>query len=317
VAAELTMSEEMNPQQAEAQADRSMPSADILPNAGQSPSQSVKQDKGDESGESSASGPMDIQLHAENENIECLPAVDESDPVEVELDAKLEALRTQDIELEAKHWVLVLNYKKTRRERRAMRTERRQLHIKEGEILFEIKLHRARKGRGGQWVAYLRQTKPKPLSRTTADRWIKWYLDSQEQSQSEPPRGHGENAPQNESGAFSGGDAESTPVQSDPQQPIATDAPTVSGSTTFEDLQQVILLYRKSRAAHFKAAAEFLVGKNGSETIHEAIYVTVIEAAARAGFVYPKAVAKEGAITNVSEGTNPGNETPAEGSKAA
>jgi len=324
------MSEEMQLQKAEAQAGRSMPDPNILLGPEQSPSQSVQQDDVDDCGESSASVRLDtcgseeacIPIStlplAENENIECPPAVDEHDPVEVELDAKLEALLTQDEKLEAKHWVLVLNYKKTRRERRAMRAERRQLHIKEGEILFEIKLHRARKGRGGQWVAYLRQTNPKPLSRTTADRWIKWYLDSQkqEQSQPEPPHGQEENAPQNGSGAFSGGDAESQPTPSDPQQPVATDAPSGNGSSIFEDPRQIILLYKTSRAAHFIAAVGFLVAKMGFGTSHEAVFVIITEAAARLGFVYPAAVAEEGETTNASKGANPGAETPAAGSKA-
>jgi hypothetical protein len=243
---------------------------------------------------------MDPQL--ENENVGTPTTVDENDPVEVELDAKLQPLLTQDAELAERHWELALNNRKTRRERRALRAERRQLHIKAGEILFEIKLHRARKGRDGEWAQYLRQTRPKPLSRTTADRWIKWYLDSKKQEQSQSESLHGqtsENAPQNEGGAFSGGDVESQPAPSDSQQPVAPDPPSANGAATFEDLQQVILLYKKSQATHLKAAVGFLVAKIGFETSHEAVFVTITEAAARLGFVYP---AKEGEITNVSEG---------------
>jgi hypothetical protein len=238
---------------------------------------------------------MDAQL--ENETFATPPpaVVDESDPVEADLVARLETLLVKDAGLSAAYGVLLRDHRKTRRERRAMRAELRQLHTEEGGILLEIKLHLARKGRGGEWADFLRGRKPKRLSRTTADRWIKWHLDSkkQEQSHSEPPHGQAsENAPQNASGAFSCGSAQSQPAPSDPQQPVVTGPPSSNGSEAFEDVQQVILALKKTQAARFKAAAEFLVGKNGSETAHEAIYVTVIEAAARLGFVYLAAAAE-------------------------
>jgi len=256
---------------------------------------------------------MDSQL--ENETFATPPpaVVDESDPVEAELVASLDALLAKDAELSATYGALLGNHRKTWRERRAMRAELRQLHAEEGEILLEVKLYRARKGRGGGWAEFLRQRKPKPLSRTTADRWISWFLDSKkEQSQPDPAK-PSENAPQNENGAFSGG-GEPPPAASDAQQPDATDSPSANGSEAFEDVQQVVLVLKKSQAARFKAAAEFLVGKNGSETLHEAIYVTVIEAAARFGFVYTAAIAKEGE-TSVSKAVNLGSKTSAAGSK--
>jgi hypothetical protein len=285
------MSEEMHPQEA-GQTGRSMPGADVLSGAEQPPSQPVQQDDVDDCGESSDSGPMDRRTHADNGNAESPTAVDESDPVGLELDAKLEALLAKDVELSARYEVLLRNDRKTRRERRAMRAELRRLHTEEGRVLLEIKSHLARKGRGGEWAEYLRQTKPKSLSRTTADRWIKWYLDSQEQSQSEPPHAQEENAPQNGSGAFSCSGGPSPSPSSDPQQPVTTDPPSANGFDAFDDVQQVVLALKKSQAARFKAAAEFLVGKNGSETLHEAVYVTVIEAAANLGFVYSVTVAE-------------------------
>ena len=250
---------------------------------------------------------------------ENVATVDDDDATEVELVTRLEELLTKDGELSARYALLLRVHRKTRRERRAMRAELRRLHTKEGGILLEIKLYRARKGRGGEWAEFLRQTRPKPLSRTTADRWIQWYLDSKrEQSQSEPPSAQAlENAPQNESGAFFGGDAESQPASSDPQLSLATDPPSADGSATFEDLQQTSIVLKKSKMAHLKASAEFLVVKKGYETSHEAIYVELTEAAARVGFVYPAAVAGEGETTNVSKGVNPGSETPAAGSKAS
>lgn len=244
--------------------------------------------------------------------------VDESDRCQVELVTALDALLAKDAELSARYRALLVNHRTTRRERRKVRAELRQLHTEEGAILLEVKLHRARKGRGGGWTEFLRQRTPKQLSRTTADRWIKWYLDSkkQEQSQSETLPGQAsENAPRDESGAFSGGDAESQP-SSAAQPPVATDQLAANGSTTFEDLQQVIVLLKKSKAAHFKAAAEYSVTKLGFVTSHEAIYVTFTEAIATRGFVYPT-LADEGDTTNVSKGVNPGTEAPAPGSKAA
>lgn len=324
------MSEDMQPQGPEAQAGRAMPDPDIIAAADQPHLPAVQQDKDHDDEESSAGGtvtcgpeetciPSSELPPAENENVGSL-LVHETDPIEVELVARLDTLLVKDAELSATYGTLLRNHRKTWRERRAMRAELRQLHTEEGAILHEVKLHRARKGRDGGWAEFLRQRKPKRLSRTTADRWIQWHLDSkkQEQSQSEPPAGQEpENAPQNESGAFSGGDADSQPASSDPHPPVATDPPSANGSETFEDVQQVILLLKKSQAAHFKAAAEFLVAKIGFGTSHEAIYVTFTEAAARLGFVYPTSVAEKGETTNVSKGVNPGTETSAAGSKAA
>jgi hypothetical protein len=309
------MSEEMHPQEAEAQAGRSMPGPDILPGAEQSPSQPVQQEDIDDCGQSLASGPIDSRTDADSATAESPAAIDESDPVEGELVVRLEMLLIRDAELSSVYGGLLLSYRKTRRERRAMRAELRQLHTEEGRVLLEIKAHLAKKGRSGQWAEFLRQTKPKPLSRTTADRWIKWNLDSQEQSQSDPLHGNGENAPQNESGAFSGGDAESQPVPSDPQQPIATDTPSANGSTSFEDVQQIVLLYRKSQAAHFIRAVAFLVAKMGFGTSHEAVFVTITEAASKLGFAYTAAIAKEGR-NSVSKAINPGSKIVATGSKA-
>jgi hypothetical protein len=300
------------------EADRLVSGTGIIAAVEQSPLQSVQQDKHQAGEESSASGAMDRRSHAENGNVESPSTVDESDPVEVELDAKLEALLTKDVELSAKYGTSLLNHRRTRRERRAMRAELRRLHTEEGGVLLEVKVHRARKGRGGQWEQYLRQTKPKPLSRTTADRWIGWFLDSQEQSKSAQPPGEApENAPQNESGAFSCGDAQSPPASSDSQQPVATDSTIEDGSEAFEDLQELKIVFKKSKMARFKASTHFLVVKKGFETSHEAIYSTVDEAATRIGFVYPTTVADQGETTDASKGINPGSETPAEGSNAA
>ena len=198
-----------------------------------------------------------------------------------------------------------------------MRAELRRLHTEEGGILLQIKLHLARKGRAGGWAEFLRQRKPKPLSRTTADRWIHWYLDSDKQQQTHAERAPeqlSENAPQDESGAFSCTDAQSLQVPSDPEVPGSSDPPSASGSKAFEDLQQLVVLLRKSQAARFKASAEFLVG-NGSENHHEAIYVAVVEAAATLGFVYPANA--EGEADYGIEETDSRTETPAGGDKAA
>jgi hypothetical protein len=225
---------------------------------------------------------------AENGNVGSL-LVHESDPIEVELVARLEALLTKDVELSATYGVLLRNHRKTGRERRTIRAELRQLHTEEGAILLEVKLHRARKGRGGGWAEFLRQRKPKRLSRTTADRWIQWHLDSKKQEQSRPgplPVQAPENAPQDESGTFSRGNVQAPPVCSDPQLPIAPVPSSANGTGAFEDLQQLVVVLKKSQAARFKASAEFLVGKNGSQNQHEAIYVAVVEAAATLGFVY-------------------------------
>jgi hypothetical protein len=218
----------------------------------------------------------------------CAP-VQPPDPVEVKLVADLEMLLTVDVGLSDRYRVLLRNQRKTRRERKVLRAELRRLHTKEGGVLLQLKVYLAKKGRGGGWAEFLRQRKPKQLARSTADRWIQWHLDSkkQEQSQFETPPGQGsENAPQNESGAFSGGDAESQP-SSAAQPTVATDQLAASSSTTFEDLQQVIVLLKKSKAAHFKAAAEYAVAKLSFVTSHEAIYVTFTEAIATRGFVYP------------------------------
>lgn len=322
------MSEDIQPQEAGIQANSPMPGPGFIADAEQFPSDAF-QDKDHAGGESSAGGARDSRQpgeacipnsnfpHAENGSVES-SVLHDSDPTEVELVAKLDALLVKDVELSARYGVLLRSHRKTARERRTIRAELRQLHTEEGAILLEVKLHRARKGRGGGWAEFLRQRKPKRLSRTTADRWIKWYLDSkkQEQSQSEAPPGQASgNAPQDESGAFSGGDAESQP-SSTAQPPVATDQLAANGFTTFEDLQQVIVLLKKSKAAHFKAAAEYAVTKLGFVTSHEAIYVTFTEAIATRGFVYPTLV-EEGDTTNVSKGVNPGTEAPAPGSKAA
>ena len=217
--------------------------------------------------------------------------LDESDPIELQLVATLDVLLAKDVELSAAYREILTDRRKKWPEVRRMRAELRRLHTEEGALLLEIKLHRARKGRGGGWAEFLRQRQPKPLSRTTADRWIKWYLDSQkdEQSSQPPPPQSSENAPQNKGGAFSG-DALPMPAPGDTEPSVAADPPVADGSNVFEDPQQVILLLKRGEATRFKAAAEFLADKIGSVTHHQAIYVTVVEAAAKLGFVYPAAL---------------------------
>jgi hypothetical protein len=105
---------------------------------------------------------LDIPTHA--------VVVRETDSVEAGLVARLEALLTREVELSSAYRTLLLNYQKMGRDRRQIRAELRRLHTEEGAVLLEIKLHRARKGRGGEWAEFLRERKPKPLSRTTADR---------------------------------------------------------------------------------------------------------------------------------------------------
>src|SRR6266702_7599060 len=126
------MSEGMQRQEAGVQANQPMPGPDIIAGAEQFPSQSVQQDKSDDDGESSASGRMDSREpekacirvpsftppHAEDENVGTSTAVD--DPIEVKLVAKLEALLTKDVELSARYGVLLLNHRKTGRERRVI-----------------------------------------------------------------------------------------------------------------------------------------------------------------------------------------------------
>src|SRR5437879_3057139 len=138
----------MHPQEAEVQAGRSIPSPDVVPATEQSALQP-------------SAGPIDRRTHAGNGNAESSTATDKSDLVGLELEAKLEALLAQDVELSARYWVLMGNYRKTRRERRAMRAALRQLHTEEGKVLLEIKSHLARKGRAGEWAEFLRGRKPK------------------------------------------------------------------------------------------------------------------------------------------------------------
>jgi hypothetical protein len=216
----------------------------------------------------------------------CAP-VQPPDPVEARLVADLETLLTVDVGLSDRYRVLLRNHRKTRRERKILRAELRRLHTQEGGVLLQLKVYLAKKGRGGGWAEFLRQRKPKQLARTTADRWIKWYLDSRQLlSQvaavaAEAP----ENAPRNESGAFSTVDDPQPPATNGAQSSAATDAQPGNGSDLFEDLQQVVLVLKRSQAAHLKAAADFLVGKNGSATRHEAVYLAVAAEAARFRFV--------------------------------
>jgi hypothetical protein len=250
--------------------------SDIIAAAEQPRSPAVQQDKDHDGEESPAGGGIDTcglgearipssKLPVENENGGS-PLVNESDAIEVELVAKLEALLTKDVEVSAKYVVLLRNHKETARQRRMLRADLRELHIKEGEILLQVKLHLARKGRAGGWAEFLRQRKPKSLSRTTADRWIKWYLDSTKQEKSSPASSGeaSENAPQNESGAFSGDSAQSpsdshdteahASQPSDQQPPDATDSPSGRGPEGFEDIQQVILVLRKRQVPNFWSA---------------------------------------------------------------
>jgi hypothetical protein len=227
------------------------------------------------------------------ENLGTSTLLDDGDPIELELVARLEGLLAKDVELSAAYEVLLRSCRPTGRERRRMRSELRLLHTEEGAILYEVKLHRTQRGRGGKWAQFLRERKPKAMSRSTADRWIRWYLNSKQQEQSPEPRLEPApgNAPQDESGAFSAG-VESQPDSSDLQQLVATDPP-ANDSEAFEDPKQIYLLLKKSQAARLKAAAGFLAAKLGSSTWHEAIYLTVSEAAARMGFVYAATATEE------------------------
>ena len=304
----------MQAPETEAQVNRLMPGTELITSTeGAVPSSGTKDEQSPVDGPEAQ--PAEDSSMAPTENV---ATVDDDDATEVELVTRLEELLAKDVELSARYGVLLRNHRKTGRERRTIRAELRQLHTEEGAILLEVKLHRARKGRAGGWAEFLRQRNPKPLSRTTADRWIRWYLDSDKQQQTHaerPPEQLSENAPQNESGAFSGGESHSASTVLQP--PVATHPPSTNGSTTFEDVQQVLLVLKKNQVARFKAAAEFLVDRIPCETSHEAVYVTVMEAAARLGFVYPATVAEKGETSNVSKGVSPGNETPAAGSKAA
>jgi len=250
------MSEEMQTPETRAQVNRLIPGTELITSTDAAGAE--QRDAKDE--QSPVDGveaqPAEDSSMAPAENV----ATVDDDATEVELVTRLQELLTKDVELSARYVLLLRNHRKTRRERRAMRAELRQLHTDEGGILLDIKLHLARKGRAGGWAEFLRQRKPKALSRTTADRWIQWSLDSQKRS--EPPGGQEENAPQNTSGAFSGGSAQSPPVSTDAQQPVVTDPPSANGSEAFDDVQQVVLALKKSQAVRFKAAAEFLVGKN-------------------------------------------------------
>jgi hypothetical protein len=247
--------------------------------------------------------------------------VDESDPVEVDLVAQLEALLAKDVEVTAAYKVLLSKYRETARERHTLRTELRLLHTEQGGILLVIKVHRARKGRGGAWAEFLRQRKPKALSRTTADRWIAWYLASLKPVQVPTPPAHGEseNAPKDESGAFSAETDQSaaTSRNSEQRDTQSADEPPSRGCKPFEDVQQLVLVLKRSQAARLKAAAEFLIGRNGSETSHEAIYLTVVAVAASLGFEYPVGGTEQAERSDVSERIDPGTHIPAERSKAA
>ena len=294
----------MQTPETEAQVNRLMPGTELITSTGgRVPSSGTKDEQSP--GDGGEAQPPEDSSMAPAENV---ATVDDDDATEVELVTRLEELLATDVELSARYRALLRDHRTTGRERRTLRAELRRLHTEEGAILLEVKLHRARKGRGGGWAEFLRQRKPKRMGRTTADRWIKWYLDSKEQRQSQSETAPGqapENAPQNESGAFSCGNGPAPPPLSGAQTPVPAGAPPVNCSETFEDVQQVILLLKKSQAAHFRAAAEYLVAKNGYETLHQAIYVTLTEAAARVGFVYPTTVAEEGETTSVSEGANP------------
>jgi hypothetical protein len=93
-------------------------------------------------------------------------------------------------------------------------------------------------------------------------------------------------------------------------------APTGSdGSAAFEDAQQIVLVFKKSEVERFKAAAVYLVGKNGSQNQHQAVYMAVMEAATARGFEYPTTMLGEASYG--TEESHPGAEAPAEGSEAA
>jgi hypothetical protein len=100
-------------------------------------------------------------------------------------------------------------------------------------------------------------------------------------------------------------------------EPFVATPPPADGSKVFEDPQQVILVLEKSQAARFKAAAGFLASKNGSVTYHQAIYMTVVEAAEQLGFVHPATVTKEGNIDHGNDRVSPGSETSPAGGEAA